>query len=533
MTFYYNSNPTVLHLLSVLPSETKTMANMSHYFELQGHLTTENLIAELSDRVNVQLVSQNYALKTYYDSFDWRLYSGGILCELNQSKSTSRLILKDNQSEQTLASVPIDTVPAFANEFNNAKIRKLVSPLLEMRALLPVTTLDYTLYKLNILNRDEKTILRIIIETYDLIQSRINLEPIKGYDKALTQVSKILTQLGLKQSTDSILVDALKTQGRKPKDYSSKLNIELAPDIRADVAVKYIFSHLLKTIKINEQGTIANIDSEFLHDFRVAVRRTRSGLSQLKEVLPELETTRFSQYFAWLGQLTNQTRDLDVYLVNFDTYKNSLPVTLRKDLDPLHDFLTVKQEQAHKALAKKLKSSVYITPLIEWEEFLKTPAIKKPSEAHAGQPVKRLADRRIWKVYRRIIKQGNQITDQSPGQDLHDLRKTCKKLRYLMEFFQSLYPEKKIKPLIKSLKDFQEILGDYQDTEVQEQTLKRFSEEMMDNQIPANTFLAMGVLIQNLVHRRDRARKAFASKFEAFKQAENQTAFEGLFRNYG
>ena len=57
--------------------------------------------------------------------------------------------------------------------------------------------------------------------------------------------------------------------------------------MRADIAAKYIFSHLLKTMKDNEPGTIADTDSEFLHDFRVAVRRTRAGLSQLKGVLPD------------------------------------------------------------------------------------------------------------------------------------------------------------------------------------------------------------------------------------------------------
>lgn len=506
------------------------MTTPSRPFELHGIFSIDNFIAELSEKLNAQLVSQCYALKTFYDSFDWRLYTGGIICELNQTKSNSRLTLKDCKDSLILVSADLDTVPTFANELGHTKIRKLIAPLLEMRALLPITTLDYTLYRLNVLNKDQKTVLRIRLEAYDLIQSRIYLEPVKGYDKALAQTRRVFTQLGLKPEKNSILVDALKTQGRKPKDYSSKLTIELAPDIRSDIAVKYIFSHFLKTIKINEQGVIANTDSEFLHDFRVAIRRTRSGLSQLKGVLPEKETTRFSQYFAWLGQLTSPTRDLDVYLIDFERYRNSVPIMLRKDLDPLRDFLISKQRQTHKELAMKLKSMEYIAPLIEWEEFLKTPAIKKPTQPHAGLAIKTLADLRIWKIYRRIIKQGNRITDRSPARELHELRKTCKKLRYLMEFFQSLYPEKKIKPLVKSLKDFQEILGDYQDLEVQEQTLKKFSQEMMDNTLPANTFLAMGVLIQNLDKRRCRVREAFASKFETFKQAENQKAFEALFK---
>ncbi len=98
-----------------------------------------------------------------------------------------------------------------------------------------------------------------------------------------------------------------------------------------------------------------------------------------------------------------------------------------------------------------------------------------------------------------------------------------------MEFFQSLYPEHQIKHLIKHLKGLQEVLGDFQDYAVQELNLKLFSEEMMALNTSANTFLAMGVLIQDLDSHRCRARKDFASKFEDFKQEENRSTFKLLF----
>jgi CHAD domain-containing protein len=262
----------------------------------------------------------------------------------------------------------------------------------------------------------------------------------------------------------------------------------------------------------------------------VAVRRTRAGLNQLKNVLPEAETARFSEYFAWLGQITTQTRDLDVYLLNFDHYKQSLPVPLQEDLNPLYDFLCLKKKQAQKAMAKKLKSSEHIPQLIAWEQLLKTPAINKPVAADALLPIKALADIRIWKVFRRVVESGKRITDQSPAEELHKLRKTCKKLRYLMEFFQNLYPEKHIKPLINNLKDFQEILGDFQDLAVQEQSLKNFSEEMIHSETPAKTLLAMGVLIENLENRRNQARAAFSSRFETFDREEIETMFKALFK---
>jgi len=128
-----------------------------------------------------------------------------------------------------------------------------------------------------------------------------------------------------------------------------------------------------------------------------------------------------------------------------------------------------------------------------------------------------------------VLEEGEAITDLSPAEALHDLRKSCKKLRYLMEFFQSLYPESQIKCLIKNLKGLQEVLGDFQDYAVQEHNLKLFSEEMMALNAHANTFLAMGVLVQDLDAHRCNARKDFASRFEDFKEEENRSAFTSLF----
>jgi CHAD domain-containing protein len=126
------------------------------------------------------------------------------------------------------------------------------------------------------------------------------------------------------------------------------------------------------------------------------------------------------------------------------------------------------------------------------------------------------------------LAEGDAIDENSPSEALHDLRKSCKKLRYLMEFFQSLYPENQIKQFIKNLKGLQEVLGDFQDYAVQENTLKSFSEEMLNNNIHANTLLAMGVLIQNLDTLRSNARKDFSSKFLIFRHEENHSEFKSL-----
>ena len=198
-----------------------------------------------------------------------------------------------------------------------------------------------------------------------------------------------------------------------------------------------------------------------------------------------------------------------------------------KNLDLLSEYVT----ETGKIVPSRITGTPakYQRQLVAWEQFLKEPLQTEDAGSNAKLTIKELADQRIWKVYRRLLHEGNAILETSPAEALHDLRKTCKKLRYLMEFFQNLYPANKFKVVLKALKGFQSVLGDFQDFEIQEVTLKKFSEEMMDTGVEANAFLAMGVLVQYLDSMRCAARNDFAEQFDLFKQVKNQQTFKNLF----
>ena len=498
-------------------------------FDFPPNLNAEKFISKLEGKAIIELVSKQYMLKTFYDSFDWRLFKSDIACEFTRSKTTSTFALKNLKTNILITSTELTEVPAFSYQFESEAVKNILTPALKIRALLPVCNLDYENFHLNILNKDNKTVLRLVIEQQELVSSKLTIIPIKGYTKANEQfISLIKSEFNLAPILQPPIVIALKLLGRKPNDYSSKLNILLDPYMRADIAVKLIYSYLLKAIKDNEQGTIANTDSEFLHDFRVAVRRTRAGISQLKGLLPDNTNTYFAEFFSWLGQITSNTRDLDVYLLNFESYKNSLPESIRSDLDSLYDFLLVKQKQSQQELAINLRSSAYLTKISEWESFLKEQAPSVVIQANAKLSIYQLANQRILKSYRRVLKQGNEINDDSHAESLHTLRKSCKKLRYLLEFFQSFYPENQIKVFIKNLKELQEVLGDFQDYAVQENALKIFSVEMLNNNTNTNTLFAIEYLIQNLTKMRNEARNNFSVKFHEFNNKDNQEEFEKL-----
>jgi len=498
------------------------------HFNLPANLTIKKFLEQLNKVIDFQITTQQYTITTFYDSFDWRLYNADMICEFNHSQTSSNLRLIDQNSGEIIALQEMQDIPSFSAQFPEGRLKTYLEYKLEMRALLPLTQLPHEVYRINILNKDQKIILRIQIDEYEILTNRVHLQPLKGYEKATKKVSDLLQKsLQLKPVHCTALNAALKQQHRKPKDYSSKLVIKLKPDMRADKASKVIFGHLLQAMQVNEAGTIADTDTEFLHDFRVAVRRTRACLNQMKNILPSTAIKEHSAFFAWLGQITGPTRDLDVYLLNYEQYKSALPPSLREDIIPLYAFLKEKQIYAQKELAEKLQSSKYSKQLTAWEHYLKEPLAEQ--EKGKSLTIKEQADQRIWKVYKRVLREGHAIKESSPAEALHDLRKTCKKLRYLMEFFQSLYHEDNIKTLIKALKKFQSVLGDFQDYEIQELKLKQYSQEMKDNNVSTNTFLSMGVLIQYLDTMRYAARKDFAKQFDLFKQTKYQTTFKSLF----
>jgi CHAD domain-containing protein len=479
----------------------------------------------------------------YYDSFDWRVYARNQRLVAKSGNGASRLHWQSLTGGETLVVKYIREPPRFVWDLPPGPVRERLEPVLERRALLPQARIRSKVQNLRLVNAERKTVLHLAIEENCLIdgsgktahqlENRLRLAPIKGYRKPLRRTARLLEQgMALAPAREDLLLLALEALGRQPAEYSSKFRLALEPQMRADLATRTILQELLDAIEANEAGTRADEDSEFLHDFRVAVRRTRSALGQIKSVFPQQALERFRPRFAWLGQITGPTRDLDVYLLQFDEYRGSLPAHMQAHLDPLLVFLHNHRRTEQRKLAKELGSARYRQLLKDWRAFLESPPPQRSTLPNARRPIIGLASERIWRVYRRAIKEGRAIGPDTPAAALHELRKTCKKLRYLLEFFQSLYPSNKTRKLVKRLKGLQDNLGAFQDLEVQAATLKRFGEQMLEEgQVPVDTLMAMGMLIDGLYRRQETARKEFSVRFGEFASAEERKLFTSLFRS--
>jgi CHAD domain-containing protein len=274
-------------------------------------------------------------------------------------------------------------------------------------------------------------------------------------------------------------------------------------------------------------GTVRDIDTEFLHDLRVAVRRTRSALKLAGDVLPGDMAARFRPEFKWLGDLTTPTRDLDVYLLGYADMAAGLVAATADELQPFHDHLERSRAAAHKELARGLRSARFSRLRREWPHALAD--VGGGTRSPGRNTVGRLAASRIGRAHRRVLRDGGAITPTSPPESLHELRKRCKELRYLLEFFGSLYDPGQHWQAVKELKALQDCLGEFQDMQVQHEEIQVFAAQMMDQRsAPAATLLAMGEIAAGLAARQQKARSEFAGRFRDFASPAGQSRIRDL-----
>jgi CHAD domain-containing protein len=478
----------------------------------------------------------------FLDSFDWRLFLAGAMLEQCSDTEGARLIWHDSRRADAQLVQGCEGLPGLLSDLEAGPVHEQLAPVLGIRRLLPVITIlsrEQTLY---IAGDADQTIARlqvIISEWQDPtsgergpLAARLRLEALAGQaDEAGALASLLKDTLGLRRARNPPFVEALAAAGRQPGGYSTKLDFRLEGDVRADVSTKSILRHLLGTLTANIPGAKARLDPEFLHDLRVATRRTRSALGQIKGVFPPNQVAYYKGRFAWLQQVTGPVRDLDVYQQSLGDYLAALPPLLRPYLAPLEEYLVAHHRLAQRQLTEVLSSAELAQLIDDWRAFLDEAPGADCHLPSAGRPIKEIADVSIWRIYRRVRNEGRAIGPESPPTELHELRKSSKKLRYLMEFFSSLYPKDELAPLIKLTKVLLDNLGLFQDLAVQGEFLRDAAREMaVEGQADADTLLAMGALIGSLLHRQQEARSAFAATFGALDTSRNRAAFRKLFK---
>lgn len=502
----------------------------------------EQLIVGLQQRLNLPRDRPEFFRRRILDTFDWRLHAAGSVLEhRTRAEGPDELVWSSSTTGEVLGRVESVHVPRMVADIPPGPVRDRLASVLEMRALLDLVDIESVRTTLRLVDDECKTTARLVVDRSSSagidLPVVVEVVPLRGYAKQADSLIELLSaQVVLSVGATDPLHVALARTGSVPGSYSSKLSLQLDVDSSACDAWTEVFRALTATMDANLAGVIDDTDSEFLHDYRVAVRRCRSVLSQARGIYPSGVLDRFRRDFAHLGAVTGPTRDLDVYLLTLPDLAQALPAARRDDLEPLAKLLDRRQSQAHTALVAELTSSRCTDAMREWKAWLEDPEMPRARgdgldiEPDAGRPAHDVAAQRIWRAYRKLVKAGRSIDVNSHAEELHSMRKDAKRLRYLFECFSSLFPGDELKPIVKELKGLQDVLGEFQDSEVQAETLESFAHVMLDEADgSASTLMSMGYLVEHLDRRRDGARDAFASSFARFDAKHVRRAVRELF----
>ena len=468
--------------------------------------------------------------RSLLDTFDGRLHAAGMRLEVAKEAASFRLTLSDGGPAPAVMTVA--QAPATVDDLPPGPLRARLAPIVEMRALRPQVTVSSMHATALRRNEADKAVAAVDVHDELVLGSGQRLSapwsaevvPFEGYEKAARQADALLKSIGLRALGGDLFQVAAKEAGVDLRGFQDRAWVPLDPSEPAAGGYRRVLANLAATAGANWQGTVDDVDSEFLHDFRIAVRRSRSILSHAKGVLPSVGRRHFGAELRWLGAATSPLRDADVYLIEWPGYVAPLDAESSAALEPLLAHIQARRAAEHVTLVDELHSPRYQRFITEWAAWLED----SEAPAKGRRPLGTVVAARILDAQDQVLARGRPITPATPAEELHELRKHAKRLRYLLECFGGLLPASRRKPFVQRLKALQDNLGEHQDTEVHTAQLKTMSQELHEAGVSAGTLIAMGRLTEIFEHRRLQAREDFAARFTAYDTKQTARVLDEL-----
>lgn len=497
----------------------------------------------ISDGLSLKPVSSRQEKLLFYDTFDSGAWQKGFV--LIRKKGRLEAIRIDDG--KLLAAEPFKVTPASFSpaRLPEGQLREILLRCAGPRAFMRSCAVDVSISSWKILDDNQKTIAMLDSETMrcsgkpgDQPFARYHsITPLKGYHRELAKILK-----SLPRSVDDYRVipfrertiHMLESSGYLPGHYSSKLRMQLDPESTIHENARRLLQFTSSIMAGNEEGIRKDIDTEFLHDFRVAIRRSRSILRQIGGVFEPHKAGWLLSGLRDLGKRSNGLRDIDVYLLKKEAYQQLLPPQLHTGLEMLFDELRLHRVPLLREFTAYLGGDQYRNFMAELSEFIADAKIPDQELApYSATPAREAAVKSIRKAWKKVIAHGRRIGPETDDAVLHELRIDCKKLRYLLEFFASLLPAHEGALLISHLKELQENLGDFVDLSVQIRFMTGRLATIGQNHEGISLAAALGGLVSILFRKQEEVRKSFEETFSRFDDDETAALIENVLTNLG
>ncbi len=431
----------------------------------------------------------------YYDTFDFRLFSSGLALENHDAL----LRLRQVDGERILYEGP---APVRLEGLLPWDLPSPLQPLLEkplaLRAIGLVGTARVLRRRGRIEDDNRKTIARVELEEVLPTDGQTGsarfllVYPLRGYDRDVRGAFSEADSGVKPERPGSIVAEAARWQGRGPGDYRSRPLVPLSAEAPAVRAVSDLLLAHLSVMRENETGILTDRDTEFLHDYRVALRRMRSLLSEFRKVVDESIWAELSGLLKVVSSATGPLRDLDVLLLSQKGYTARVPESLGGGIETYFSRVAEERRLRHRELKTYLRSKEYESQVQRIGAL-----IDRMGSNPGRQSLRKAANRSLGRRLRRV--EGDLLSLSTADVSeiaRHRVRIQCKKLRYLLEALAPIYPKKSVNRAISQLKKFQDALGRLQDVAVQQESLLAIIHG--DEKTHPRVAAAIGALVSSL-----------------------------------
>jgi len=221
----------------------------------------------------------------------------------------------------------------------------------------------------------------------------------------------------------------------------------------------------LEKIVVNLKDFTATQNVESLHQYRVAIRMTRSVCREFSDFMEEKRQTLLVKKLKVLQQETNEMRDIDVFLESMDMYKQMVSQETRVALEALNETLCMEKAWLWKVFETKYASPCAQEKVLLWFEQLKND--EKLCIAKSNEKLFDYSHEILKKRLKKIAKISRKLTLETPNDVFHALRLHYKKLRYTSDALG-------LDTFSKSFKSIQNAFGRVQDKNTQIAHLKAY-----------------------------------------------------------
>lgn len=462
------------------------------------------------------------------DTVDWRLHRAGLTLQ-DVRRGRRRSLLLAGAGGDLSAPAPARSWPTRVESLPASPVRERIASAVGVRALLPLAEVGVRTVEFQVLDDEDKTRVRLQVDQQRLIGDhraplplRVLIAPLRGYERDGVRCTSLLTEaMNPLGDLGSAVAAAFAAAGHVPGK-PAVAQLELDPLAPATESMARVLRRSMDVIDAVRPGVLADVDPEFLHELRTSVRAIRSLLRIGADLMSTAQMARFAADFAWLGRLTTPLRDLDVWLLELD--KRALDGSGLEALEPLYRQLAAQRRRALITVREGLQSPRGSTLSADWRAALDTLA----SGQTAGPTTLRAAAMQADAEYRRIRKAARGVTGQTNPDELHRLRRRCKRMRYLLDGYASVYATEPHRWVLSALKGLQDCLGEIQDVDVQRGQLTELAVTLNRRGTDPTTLLDIGALRDRMLPRDALARQKLAARLSRFCSAETQAQVAAL-----